>query len=729
MNIRRLHLILVFSAWFGFISLIAGPRDAQWTEVKEAMSKQLPRTALEALDPIIAAATAERAYPEAIRAIVTKIGLESSIEGGNNASQERIRRLQAEIAKAPEEMKPAMTALLAHGYWQFFQQNRWRFQQRTASTVDDADFLTWDLSRILNEIDRQFMAALASEAVLKATPIAVYDDLLVKGDVPDAYRPTLYDFLVQNALAFYLVGEQGAKIAEGDFIVDAASPIFAPVSAFTAWKPASPDTGYVPALRAITLYQRLLAFHAGDKDRSAYYDVDLARLTYGKNIAVGEDKDARYRAALERFIEETARHEISSRALARLAEQWIAEGDLVKARALAQRGQKAFPDSSGAKQCANLISQIEARSAQVTTEYVWTAPWPTIDVTYRNTSKVYFRAISGDFPAYVKQGRGSYGFVTDDLSQELVAAHPALAWDATLKPTPDFKERTEQLPVPKTLKPGFYYLLASFDPSFSTTDNQLSITPFWVSNLAVVMEGFNPNGRPRGWVLVSESGSPIAGATLRFWKSNQRNEYAPAGRTTTDAEGRFTTPAGEGQLIALAEHAGQAVASADAVFLSTQRRPNDRVETSRTLFFTDRSLYRPGQSIYYKGIAVALNRNGKDHRLRSGETVTVIFRDPNGKEISQATHRTNDYGSFQGVFTAPSGRLTGRMTIGTSDRTGSTGVSVEEYKRPRFQVELTAPEKAARLAATVLVPGKATSYSGVGIGGAKVQWRDRKSVV
>ncbi len=729
MNIRRLNPILAFSLWLGFTSLMAGPRDAQWAEVKQAMSQQLPRTALQALDPLIAAALAERAYPEAIRAIVTKIGLESAIEGGDKAAQERIRRLQSEIAEAPVEMRPAMSALLAHGFWQFFQQNRWRFQQRSATSVDESDFLTWDLSRILDEIDRQFMAAIANETVLMSTPIVVYDDLLVKGDVPDAYRPTLYDFLVQEALSFYQSGEQGAKIAEGDFIVDTASPIFAPVSDFIAWKPVSPDTGYIPALRTITLYQRLLAFHASDTDRSAFYDADLSRLAYGKNIAVGEDKDARFRTALERFIEETAHHEISSRALAVLAQQWNTEGDPVKAHALAQRGRQAFPDSPGAKQCANLINQIEARSTRVTTEYVWTAPWPTLDVTYRNISRVHFRAVSGDFAAHVKRARGSYGWMDDSHRRELLATSPALAWDANLKPTPDFKERTEQLPVPKTLKPGFYYLLASFDPSFSTRDNQLSVTPFWVSSLALVIEGFNPNGRPRGWVLDSESGSPIAGATLRFWKNNQRGAYyEPAGRATTDAAGGFTTPAGEGQLIALAEHAGQAVASADSVFFSNPRRPNDSAETSHTLFFTDRSLYRPGQSIHYKGIALALNRNGKDHRLRSGETVTVIFRDPNGKEISQATHRTNDYGSFQGVFTAPSGRLTGAMTISTDDRTGSTGVRVEEYKRPKFQVELTAPTEAAKLAATVVVPGKATSYSGIGIGGAKVKWRVERRV-
>ena len=50
-----------------------------------------------------------------------------------------------------------MDAILAHWYWQYFQQNRWRFMQRTATAAPPGDdILTWDLARILAEIDKQF---------------------------------------------------------------------------------------------------------------------------------------------------------------------------------------------------------------------------------------------------------------------------------------------------------------------------------------------------------------------------------------------------------------------------------------------------------------------------------------------------------------------------------------------------------------------------------------------
>ena len=114
-----------------FVFCWAETRESHWKQVDEAIQKGLPKTAIEHLDPIIAGAIKDKAYPEAIKAIGKKIALEGNIQG--NKPEEKITRLQAEIAKAPKEMQPVMTAILAHWYWQYFQQNNWRFMQRTAT--------------------------------------------------------------------------------------------------------------------------------------------------------------------------------------------------------------------------------------------------------------------------------------------------------------------------------------------------------------------------------------------------------------------------------------------------------------------------------------------------------------------------------------------------------------------------------------------------------------------
>ncbi len=283
----------------------AGPREATWKEVEEATRKGQPKTAVEILDRIYAAALKDKNYPEAIKAVGKKIALEGIIQG--NKPEEKITRMQAEIAKSPKEMQPVMTAILAHWYWQYFQHNQWRFMQRTATAQPPGDdILSWDLPRIMAEIDKHFTAALANEAELKKIPIAQYDELLDKGTLPDTYRPTLYDFLAFEALKFYSSGEQAGAKAEDAFELTADSPIFGSVEEFMAWDVKTPDAASL-TVRAIRLYQNVLKFHKDDKEQSVFLDANLDRLHFGYNKAVGEDKNTRYKAALEKFVEKLGR--------------------------------------------------------------------------------------------------------------------------------------------------------------------------------------------------------------------------------------------------------------------------------------------------------------------------------------------------------------------------------------------------------------------------------------
>src|ERR1039458_3353965 len=277
---------------------IAGPRDAQWKQVETAIQKGLPKTAITNLEPIIQSALNDKAYAEAVKAIGQRIALEGNIQG--NKPEEKITRLEAEIAKAPKEMAPLMDTLLAEWYWQYFQQNRWRFMQRTATaTQPGKDFTTWDLPRLFQEIARQFQKAFVAEKLLKATPISAWNDLLQKGTMPDSYRPALYDFIAHQALEFYTSGEQAAAKPEDAYELPPDSPVLDSVEKFLAWQPVSCADTPPPPPNAIRLYHELLRFHKNDPAPPlAFADADLGRLTWGWNTAFGEDKNTRYKAAL-----------------------------------------------------------------------------------------------------------------------------------------------------------------------------------------------------------------------------------------------------------------------------------------------------------------------------------------------------------------------------------------------------------------------------------------------
>ncbi len=719
----------------------ASPREADWRKVEEAMQKGLPRSAIEAIEPIIQGALADQAWAEATKAIARKIALQGEIQG--NRPEEKIVRMEAALATAPEEIRPLLTTILANWYWQYFQANRWRFMQRTTTaTPSGDDFTTWDLKRLFAHVDELFQRALADEARLKQLRIEDFDELLVKGTLPDKYRPTLYDFIAHQALEFYTTGEQAGARPEDAFELPSTSPVLDGAEAFMAWDPGQAATNSAVG-RALGLYQELLRFHTRDEDPTAFADVDLERLRFGYNTAFGPEKEGRYRSALQQFADRWADHEVSAVALERRARLLQEQGDLVEAHRVATRGKNAHPSSPGGQLCTNLLSEIEAKSSQIQTEEVWnlsqadagtaepSGARPVIEVRYRNLDKVYFKLREARWEDSLRQDAPMPQRFRPERRRSWLAEPALRSWSHDLPPSTDYRERTVEFPAPTGLKPGFYHLVSSHRPDFREEDNQIGLVDFWVSDLALVTR--SRDGRIEGFVLNANSGEPLAEASVELWKADQRGAWARAKTTQSDTLGTFAFDLGDSpgdngnawNVRLRARHGEQQVSSSDRLWAQTSRSTGDRTE--RTFLFTDRALYRPGQSIQYKGICVrwATGHGTNDnYELLPGREVTVVLRDNSEREVGRQQHRCSDYGSFSGTFTAPRGGVTGRMVIMVEGQPeGSTWLSMEEYKRPKFNVTLEAPEVAPRLNDTVTVEGKAMAYTGAAIDGGQVAWR------
>ena len=693
--------------------------EAQWKQVDEAINNGLPKTAIERLEPIITRALKDKRHAEAIKAIGKKIALEGNIQG--NKPEEKITRLQAEIAKAPKEMVPVMDTILANWYWHYFQQNRWRFMQRTqGGEAAGKDITTWDLARIFTEIDAQFTKALSAADVLKKIPVGEYDDLILKATAPDSYRPTMYDFLAHNALAFYMSPEQaGAKVQDA-FELTAAGPILDDTAAFTAWKPTTTDTTS-RTLKAVQLYQDLLKFHKNDAKGDALADADLWRLDMGQNLAVGEDKNTRYKAALKRFVDRWADHAISARALYEWAQVLHGEGDFVEAHKLAKRGAEVFPDSQGGAHCFNLKQQIEQKSSQVSVERVWNDPQPQVITRYRNLDQIHFRIVAESYDDLIKRHHWQPEALTDAERKALLGKEIIKEWSVKLTPTDDFQERLQKIEVPKGMKPGFYFLIASHDKNFGAGNNMVYFTDFWVSDLSFVIRTHQGDGQVEGFLLNAITGEPIPNAEIRAWHRVGQNRVEVAAQKT-DANGLFKFAANNSGYLLLASANGQRLSTSREHYNGLHGFQQNGYQHS--IFFTDRSLYRPGQTIEYKGICINVDQNNDNYVTVPNAFLTVVFNDPNGKEVSRQNHKANEYGSFSGKFTAPRDRVMGRMSMHViNGPNGSTAVNVEEYKRPKFQVTMDAPKDAAKLLAAVKLQGKATGYTGAAINDAQVKWR------
>ncbi|MFM8271604.1 MAG: MG2 domain-containing protein, partial [Gemmata sp.] len=287
------------------------------------------------------------------------------------------------------------------------------------------------------------------------------------------------------------------------------------------------------------------------------------------------------------------------------------------------------------------------------------------------------------------------------------------------------KTRTAIIPGRGGLKPGFYYLLVSHNPEFANQSNTVSYTDFWVTDLALVSRHDHGTAQVAGMVTNNRTGEPVAGAKVQVW-TRENNGWFTAGATAgADKNGLYAIPAGDGRAhMVVVTHKEQQLASAGEWY--TYRNSSVEQANEQTVFFTDRSLYRPGQTVQFKGITIRYHHGTDNYEAVPNRDVSVVFTDPNGKEVARHQARSNDYGSFSGSFTAPRDRLTGRMTIRAGN--GATSVSVEEYKRPKFKVEVEAPKEPGRLNEIVKVPGKATQYNGVPVGCAKFTYRVTREV-
>jgi uncharacterized protein YfaS (alpha-2-macroglobulin family) len=694
---------------------------ALWAKVDEADKAGLPQTAIDALKRIEALAFARKNGGEALRALTRRILLESVIKG--NKPEEKVARLKEEIAKAPAESRTMMKTVLAQWYWQYYSRNRWRFINRAATEgADDKDFTTWDLRHIFREIDGLYREILAGEAELKATPLAAYKDLLLQGSQPASLRPTLFDFVVYEALDFYTSAEQAAAAPEDAFVIEAGSDAFAPAAAFLAYAPETTDA-QSPKLQALKLYQKIMAFHRGDADPDAFTDADLQRLRYVRNNAAGEDASDIYLKRVAEIAAASSASPLSSLARSYEAQALYDRDDFVKALAAAKLGQAAHPGSMGAANCAALIARITAREFDIRCESVLRPGTPgKMAVDYRNLETVYFRAVREDFDATLAgKDAQSLFWMSDDVLKRILAARYAAAWKAALKPTADYVRATVLVDIP-ALPAGFYRILAGADEGFTAGANKIQYAQLWVSDLGLVTRGFGDS--VQGVIVRNQTGEPAPGAEATSYQWNSRESlYRKEASARTGADGCFSLPSAQtysSRLIVVRDGRGGEVAE-----LQSASVPNGRRDAPRTMtfFFTDRSIYRPGQTISFKGICLTVDTTGDDYRLLPKKPVRVVFRDPNRQEIASLLLTTNDFGSFSGTLTAPADRLTGAMTISTDDPTGSATVRVEEYKRPKFQVKLDVPEQEIRLNDEIGLPGEALAYTGAPVDGALVKYR------
>ncbi|MBC7555409.1 MAG: hypothetical protein H7195_00400, partial [Chryseobacterium sp.] len=146
----------------------------------------------------------------------------------------------------------------------------------------------------------------------------------------------------------------------------------------------------------------------------------------------------------------------------------------------------------------------------------------------------------------------------------------------------------------------------------------------------------------------------------------------------------------------------------------------------KTQIFLDRAIYRPGQIVYFKVINTKLDKEKETVAPNLKQTITL--KDSNGDEVSKQDFTTNDFGSYNGSFTLPNGKLNGEFSLNVEgeDEDETKNFQVEEYKRPKFEVTFEPIKGEYKYGETVELKGKAAMFSGVALSNATVNYEIKK---
>ncbi len=706
-----------------------------WQRVEKLEEENMTKSALEVVELISQKAKKEGHSAHIIKSLLYSSKYAMVLE--EEAQLLIVQEFKSEIAQSQFPVNNILHSYLANMYWQYFQDNRYKFYNRTETgeKIDETDFRTWDLTTIFHEISNHYEASLSRPSALQELATDVFKEILDKEKGSEIYRPTLFDLLAHSALDFYKTGENEITRPADKFEITDPE-ILSEGKRFIEQTISSSDkTSLQP--KALRLYQQLLDFHSSDLYSNAYVDVDIERLRYIRENAVFPDKDHHYLevlknssqtiknnkiAALYQYEMALFYHELGNTYIPEESEEhrWKQK----EALAICETILSNFPKSSASNNCKALKSIILSRNLQLTAERHIPVNQPSrLLVTYKNLRNLQLSAYNIS-PKELQQLNTLYP--EDEKLAYIKKLKRIKNWDAKLINENDYQTHKTEILLPE-LRNGTYLIVAS--PS-SHLDTTFAYSSIQVTNFALVESKTDTNHNFQ--LIDRNNGKPISGADLKF--SYQQNNERPILHKTfiTDKKGLVTIPLTSKRWNKVNIHVSNngEVAHFGDFHVNAKHNPKHRENNYSGFLFTDRSIYRPGQTLYFKGIAIV--KKNDTSSVLSGTNLTVSLMDVNHQKVTQQEFRTNNYGSFSGQFILPNNGLTGNYyLVLDADEikiNGRSNFSVEEYKRPKFSTSFKPITETYRVNDAISLEGEANAYAGSPITNAKVNYTVRRVV-
>jgi hypothetical protein len=633
---------------------------------------------------------------------------------------ETLKLLRTEISENTN--RPVVSALLhfmmGSLYFQYGQENSYRLRNATEEVNSPLPPIAlpledWSLSQIMDLAETELYAGLQTAKTVQ-TRLSEIPAITRFSEERLEERPTIFDALMWESME--MLASPGLSVNDPrpnnperflmsgtEFVVTDLAGLF--------------EDADNSAFRKLKLFQELMAYHPAQSEARMY--ADRERLQYVHQLGA-EDK-AYYDAlqiAFDNYPSVRGRECFQLHQARLLVNGYDGEGKLPKAIALEMiTGLKALPPALMVE-AERLSNTITERTLRVEGENHYLRDQAILlKIDYRNIDHVYHRVVRP--PANLDLSGGYYGRLSTDEMKEVLGLPAVKRAQFSLPENDDYNSHTTETYL-TALPSGQYLLITSSGKNFEEEKDLISVNSFQITNLALLR--FDDSESDYLEVVDRQTGAPREGVEVEYQvQQNRTDAWRTIKRDVSDRRGHIDVPGGDRNAVRmiLRDPENGDEMTTEPNYFRIYRDKDERREKSYTPLFTDRNIYRPGQTVFVYGLTL---RRGRDNMpsVQKRQSLELSLLDANRQEVGRASATSDAYGRFDLSFKLPESGLTGTFVVQTEG--GSTRFRVEEYKRPRFQVKLSSTGAAVAGEETT-IEGRANLFAGPGLADATVNYR------
>ena len=686
MKIKQICMLVLL--WLGVIPAVqAQTFDKLWKQVEQAEKKSLPQTVIKLTGEIYQKGEAEKNSPQMLKAYMWRMKYRDMLTP--DSLYTNVKELEQWAKQADKPMDRAILhSLIAGIYANYAANNQWQLRQRTeiVGEVPSADMREWTANMFVEKVRTSIKEAMADSVLLLNTSSRTYIPFVELGETSEYYHHDMYHLLAFRSI-------EALQQVEG---LDRATPVEA-YSEDTSSKKQSPVKQDIERI-----YENMLTSYKAKGDKEGCLLTNLNYLSWKRDSSKSfrEPFSVKkggtymmtvdpYETGLDALKTEYKSSDLCAEVYLAQANYMIGKEQQTVALQLCDEAIRLYPGYRRINALKNLREDILSPSLNVTAA---ATAFPGEEIKIRASHKNLDGFTLRLFQAkkLIKEQHFAVLRPEDYRTQDTVFTFQAPeVGEYVMRIIPDIRAKRD-------------------------SESKFNVTRFKALTCRL------PGNQYEVVTLDGQTGHPIPNAKVTLYTNDEKllQEF------TTGTDGKVVFPWKSDYRYLKAAKGTDTAMPLQGVYGGSYGYYGDENKASEQMtLLTDRSLYRPGQTVYVKGIAYT--QKADTANVLPNKEYTVILTDANNQEVGQKKVRTNEFGSFATDFALPSACLNGMFSLIVGN--SRTSIRVEDYKRPTFDITFEKQAGSYQLGDQIEVKGKIQSYSGVLLQDLPVKYTVKRS--